>query len=300
MAFLDWLLHVLDDTAAPERLQPLYDVTGRSLGVEATIGELAGYAGSRPVRVGNGAARQVQLDVFGPVAELVALLAEREAPLSSAHWRLVAAMVEAVARRWQEPDHGIWEIRAARRHHVHSKTMCWLTVDRAMRISERMLDRQRRDWAALRDAIRDDVLSRGFHERVGAFTSAYGAEELDAAALHVGLSGLVDADDPRFAATVEAIERELRDGPTVYRYLHDDGLPGREGGFHICASWLVDAYLLLGRRDDAWSLFEEIAARVGGTGLLSEQLDPTTGRALGNHPQAYSHIGLIDNALALR
>jgi len=299
MQHLDWVLGVLDDCPSPERLAPVYTLTGEVLGPEAEIAELSGYRGSRPVRVGNMASSQVQLDVFGPIVELVALLVELDAPVSSQHWRLVEAMVSAVDRRWHEPDHGIWEIRRAPRHHVHSKVMCWLTVDRAITVARRFLDQERDDWKTLRDRIAADVIEHGFKPGLNSFTAAYDGTDLDAATLFVGLSGLLQPDDPRFAGTVEAVEKTLRMGPTVYRYRADDGLPGAEGGFHICASWLVDAYVLLGRVDEARELFDQIAALAGPTGLLSEQYGPRTGRALGNVPQAYSHIGIIENALRL-
>lgn len=299
MHFLDWVLGVIDsdECESPERLKPLYDVTGRQLGPEAEITELPGYRGSRPVRIGNAASRQVQLDVFGPIVDLVAELIEHDAPLSSQHWRLVEAMVQAVERRWQEADHGIWEIRRPPRHHVHSKVMCWLTVDRAIRIAERLLDRDHPQWRALRDAIAEEVLEKGFKKEVNAFTAAYDDIDLDAATLHVGLTGLLPPDDPRFSSTVEAIEQHLLCGQTVYRYRTDDGLPGFEGGFHICASWLVNSYILLGRHDDARELFDRICRLAGPTGMLSEQYGPRTRRALGNTPQAYSHLGIIDNAV---
>jgi trehalose 6-phosphate phosphatase len=299
MGFLDWMLGVIDRAISPERLMPLYTVTGHEVGAEAEIAELAGYACSRPVRVGNAARGQVQLDVFGPIAELVWQLLLAEAPLSSEHWRLVDATVRAVEARWHEPDHGIWEVRRPRRHHVHSKVMCWLTVDRGIRISERFLDRSRPQWEGLRDRIAADILSHGWSVQEESFTAAYGSDDLDAAALAVGLAGLVDCADPRFASTIRAVERGLRAGPTVYRYLCDDGLPGREGGFFLCASWLVEALHRSGRREDAEELFESMVELVGPEGLLPEEYDPVTGRLLGNHPQAYSHIGLIENALTL-
>jgi len=301
MHFLDWLLGVLVQRS-PERLQPLYTVTGDALGPEAEIGELAGYAGSRPVRVGNAAAQQVQLDVFGPIMELIALLAERDAPLSTDHWRLVDQIVQAVERRWREPDHGIWEIRRPPRHHVHSKVMCWLAVDRGVKIAARFLDRTHHDWIALRDLIEKDVLDNGFKPEVKAFTAAYDGTDIDAASLWIALSGLLSSGDPRFLGTVDAVERQLLEGPTVRRYRTertDDGLPGDEGGFHLCALWLVEAYELLGRHDDAMRLFGQVAALAGPTGLLSEQFNPRDGRALGNHPQAYSHLGLIEAAVRL-
>ena len=300
MGYLDWVLRVLDQRSDdPSRLHPLYLVTGRHLPPEADIAELPGYAGSRPVRVGNAAERQVQLDVFGPIVDLIALLGEAGAPLSSEHWRLVQAMVGAVEQRWHEPDHGIWEARRPPRHHVYSKTMCWVTVDRALQVAEEFVDDDHTAWHDLRDRIADDVLTRGWKDEVGSFTAAYDGTDLDASTLAVGLCGLLAPGDPRFEGTVAGVEEALRQGPTVYRYHHDDGLPGQEGGFHLMTSWLIDAYLLVGRTDDARALFGDLIDRVGATGLLSEEFDPTTGRALGNHPQAYSHLGLINNALNL-
>ena len=251
------------------------------------------------MRVGNAAERQVQLDVFGPIVDLVYALILQGAPLAAHHWRLVEAMVQAVERRWNEPDHGIWEIRLPPRHHVYSKIMCWLTVDRALSVADRFTDSQPAEWIELRDRIAADVLERGYNLEVGAFTAAYDGTDLDAAALAVGLTGLVPPDDERFVSTVEAVESELRGGPTVYRYLIDDGLPGNEGGFHLMTSWLIDAYLVVGRVAEARALFGELCKLVGPTRLLAEQYDPDTNRALGNHPQAYSHLGLINNALNL-
>ncbi len=299
VSLLDWVLRLVESIDHPERLRPLYLVTGGEVGSEAVLDELPGYRGSRPVRVGNAAASQVQLDVFGPIVDLMLTLARLGVPLSSEHARLSRALVSAVERRWREPDHGIWEIRAAPRHHVHSKTMCWLTLDRGAILAEEYFGDTTATWRALAEEIRAEVLERGFKPSRGAFTAAYDGEDLDAAALVVGLSGLVSAQDPRFVGTVEAIERELRDGPTVYRYRADDGLPGSEGGFHLLAAWLVEAYLAVGRNEDARGLFDELTTLAGPTGLYSEQYDPALGLALGNHPQAYSHLGLIDAALAL-
>ncbi|MHA6798126.1 trehalose-phosphatase [Bounagaea algeriensis] len=292
-AFLDWLHRVLEGLPGPERLHPLYSLQGTSLGPEAVIDSLPGYAGSRPVRVGNLADQQVQLDVFGPVVELIAHLAQTTGRLRERDWELATAMVRAVAERWQEPDHGIWEERDAPRHHVYSKVMCWVTVDRALRIAETYDREVDPSWPALRDEISQDVLKNGWHPDVQAFTTAYEGSDLDAASLHVGLSGLISPSDDRFRATVTAIEAELRSGSTVYRYRRDDGLPGDEGGFHLCAAWLIEAYLLTGRRTEAEELFQQIVDTTGPTGLLSEEYDPIAERSLGNHPQAYSHLGLI-------
>ncbi|MEZ6243612.1 MAG: trehalose-phosphatase [Phycisphaerales bacterium] len=299
MALLDWLLGVLEREPSPDRLAPLYTITGGHLGPEAEISELSGYAGSRPVRVGNAASRQLQLDVFGPVVELIHELVVWGAPLSAEHWRLVQAMVEAVRSRWREPDHGIWEIRAEKRHHVHSKVMCWQTAKLGAKIAEQFAGVERPEWATLRDEIAADVLEHGWHKGRGAFSGYYGGEDADAAVLQVGLCGLVAGDDPRLAATVQDVEKTLLGGGTVYRYRGDDGLPGSEGGFNLCTSWLIRCYLLVGRVEDARELFKKYTACAGKTGLIPEEFDPETGRGLGNHPQAYSHLGLIQCALAI-
>jgi trehalose-phosphatase len=297
---LAWTTRIIEGTAGhPERLHPLYTVDGLELGAEAVIETLPGYAGSRPVRIGNAANRQVQLDVFGPIADLIAALADLRGGMQPWQVQLMGDMVEAVSRRWHESDHGIWEARIPPRHHVYSKVMGWLTVDRALRAGERYGVRVDPEWPALRDKIAEDVLTRGWHEDVGAYTVAYDDPETDASSLWIGLSGLLPDDDPRFLATVLKIESDLRSGPTVYRYRWDDGLPGREGGFHLCTAWLVEAYLRTGRRADAEELFEQMLDCAGPTGLLPEQYDPLTERGLGNHPQAYSHLGLINCAVLL-
>jgi trehalose 6-phosphate phosphatase len=199
-----------------------------------------------------------------------------------------------VAARWQEPDHGIWELRTHKRHHVHTKVMCWHAVNRGMIVADQMLGRSKPEWAALRDRIAADVLAHGWSREAGAFTSAYGERTLDAATLQVGLTGLLPPDDARFTATVDAVARELRRGDTVFRYRYDDGLPGIEGGFNLCTAWLIESLALIGRREEARALLERYAALAGPTGLMAEQFDPDTGLALGNFPQAYSHLGLIN------
>jgi trehalose 6-phosphate phosphatase len=300
LRFLDWILHVVERSEAPERMAPLYTVSGDPLGSEAEISELRGYRASRPVRIGNAASAQVQLDVFGPVVELVAELLRRGASLSGEHWRVVQTMARAVETRWREPDHGIWEIRAARRHHTHSKVMCWLTADRAAWVSESLRGRPGDSMRALAEEIKADILANAWSERLNAFSGSYGADDPDAGALWVGLSGMLSADDPRFLATIDAVERDLREGPVVYRYDAPDGLPGREGGFNLCTTWLIEALAMAGQPDRARRLLEEYLKLQGPTGLLSEEFDPGEAVALGNHPQAYSHLGLIEAALALQ
>jgi trehalose 6-phosphate phosphatase len=292
-AFLSWVHRILATLQGPERLHPLYALDGGSPGPEAVIDTMPGYAGSRPVRIGNIADQQVQLDVFGPIVELIEAVASRRGHLEDGDWDLVGAMCQAVARRWHEPDHGIWEERQVPRHHVHSKVMCWVAVDRAMRIGEKYGRTADPAWPSLRDTIAADVLENGWNDEVGAFTAAYDGTDLDAASLHIGLSGLIDPADDRFQATVTAVEAGLRAGGTVHRYRRDDGLPGADSGFHLCTAWLIEAYLRSGRSVDAEDLFSQFVGTAGPTGLLSEGYDPIAERSLGNHPQAYSHLGLI-------
>ncbi|MEV0326636.1 trehalose-phosphatase [Micromonospora echinospora] len=299
-ALLRWVDGCVERTGGhPERLHPLYTVDGYELGAEAVIDTLPGYAGSRPVRVGNLANHQLQLDVFGPIADLIAGVADARGSVRETEWRVLENMVEAVRRRWHEPDHGIWEARLPPRHHIFSKVMCWMTVDRALHVVRRHGDGDRPEWVELRDRIGANVLEHGWHEGVEAYSVAYGDEDMDASSLWIGLSGLLPGDDPRFLSTVLKIEADLRSGPVVYRYHWDDGLPGREGGFHICTAWLIEAYLRTGRRTDAEELFTQMVDTAGPTGLLPEQYDPLAERGLGNHPQAYSHLGLIRCALLL-
>ena len=298
-AFLAWLHLVVADAAAPEQLHPLYTIYGKPLGSEAVIEGLPGYGGSRPVRVGNAAQSQVQLDVFGPVVDLIAtLVAARGRATENDLW-LTRACVAAVTARWQEPDHGIWEIRDQPVHHVHSKVMCWLAVKRGNEVLA-AADQSEPAWQELERAIAAEVLAKGWHEPLRAYVCAYDRRELDAAALHIGLSGLLPVGDSRLIATIEAVEAGLRDGPTVRRYTYDDGLPGAEGGMTICATWLVECYARAGMRTQAEELLRQVLDCAGGTGLLSEQWDPQQARGLGNHPQAYSHAGVIQAILALQ
>lgn len=297
MRFLDWLLGILENSESG-MLRPVYTLTGGYLGPEAEISEMAGYLGSRPVRVGNAAGQQIQLDVLGPIADLLALLAERGAALSSEHWRMLEKIVSAVDERWREPDHGIWEIRGPRQHYVHSKVMCWQTVDRMLRVA-RYLGKRRPAWEELRATIAADVLANGFKPECNSFCATYAGYEPDAAALSVGLSGLLPPDDLRVIGTLDHVEKHLCTDGMVYRYRYDDGLPGAEGGFLLCNAWLIESCVMCGRIGRARELFEKLCALAGPTGLFAEEWDPESRRSLGNFPQAYTHLGLINAALRL-
>jgi len=292
--FLEWLADRLAETDSPDRLRPLYPLVGDQFVPEAVIPTLAGYRGSRPVRVGNLAEHQLQLDTFGPVVDLVWRLSDHDASLvSPGHLDTVAAMVRAIATRWTEPDHGIWEDRRAPRRHVHSIAMCWMGVARAIDVFTRCGATVPDHWVGLADDIRKDLLDNGWNAGERAFTVAYGEPDIDAALLEVATCGILDPTDPRVIATVEAVEGALRDGATVRRIAHDDGLPGREGSFLVCTTWLVEALWAIGRRHDARELLRQFAAFAGQVGLFPEEVDARSGAGLGNFPQGYSHAGLI-------
>ncbi len=311
--FLSWLKDRFSEIPRPEMLRPLYPVEGDFSSPEAAITNLSGYRGSRPVRIGNAASHQIQHDMFGAVLDLMWQLTEAGGEATAAiiadeMWSLATTLAEAVSYIWSFPDHGIWEERQHPRHHVHSKVMCWVALDRAVRIGEvRRLKSGLPDpspeklasWTQLANDIKEDVMANGWDEEMGSFTVAYGDRHLDAAVLLMGLLGMVSPTDERYVATVNAVDRRLRLGPIVYRYRYDDGLPGFEGGFFICACWLVEALYQTQRKVEAEQLFAKILAVLGPTGLLAEQYDPTSQQHLGNYPQAYSHVGLINAALRL-
>ncbi|MBT8240228.1 MAG: trehalose-phosphatase, partial [Acidimicrobiia bacterium] len=295
--FIDWLKSVFDVRPETDRLAPIYLVTGRHLPPEAEITGLAGYGGSRPVRIGNAADMQVQLDLYGQILNVIDAMTVQNVELTVSDWRLVEDLVVSVAHRWSEPDHGIWENRSHPEHYVHSKVYCWFAVDRGIRISRHFCDRVPRTWKKLRDQIAADVLEKGWNEQRQTFTATYGGTELDVGALAVGLTGLLPPDDPRFVSTVEAVRRELLTDGTVYNSHSDDGLPGRRHGVHLATSMLIDSLFLVGRNDEASELLDRLAADAGTTGLFSAQIDPKDRHALGNLPMAASHAGFIMNAV---
>ena len=297
-SFLSWLHIVVATSPSPEHIRPLYSIRGTTLGPEGVIESLPGYAGSRPVRVGNAAQGQVQLDVFGPVVALIADLAHHRGRITQDDLWVTKVFMNAVRRRWQEPDNGIWEIRDEPKHHVHSRVMCWQTITSGIKVLE-LVGEDTSEWHILQQQIQQDILDSGWSNTRGSFVAAYDRDELDASALHVLLNGLLDQSDPRFISTVNAVEAGLRVGHTVLRYTYDDGLPGREGGMTICTSWLIECYVAAGLIDQAQELFDQVLACAGPTGLLAEQVDVGSERGMGNHPQAYSHLGIIRCALSL-
>jgi GH15 family glucan-1,4-alpha-glucosidase len=301
-AFLAWLLHA--SRLSRPRLPVLFTLDGRAGPPERELEGWPGYANSRPVRIGNGAASQHQLDGYGWVLDAAWLLTDAGHRLYGETWRTVAGFADQVAATWPEPDAGIWEKRADPAHHVHSKLMAWLALDRALRISAARGDRRRRRaqrWAHARDALADDIRTRGFDRGQRAYTAAYGSSDLDAAVLLLPVLEFAPASDARVVDTVDAIRTQLdAGGPLLYRYPPGtDGLEGGEAAFLPCSFWLVQALARTGRRDQAETLFHELLALGGPLGLYSEEMDPVSGECLGNYPQALTHAALVQSALAL-
>jgi len=300
-AFHGWLQRTV--AGSPDQLQALYGIGGERRMPEWEVDWLPGYEGALPVRVGNAAAGQFQLDVYG---EVIAAFhrGRHEGMATAAHGRSLARqLLEVLEQRWREPDEGIWEIRDQRRHFVHSKVMAWLAFDCGARDGVTDADAaQRAHWRALADEVHAQVLEQGVHAD-GHFVQSYGSERLDAATLLIPLVGFLPADDPRVAATADAIAQRLSIDGLVERYRADDdsgdGLPAGEGTFIACSFWLVENYALLGRAEQARALFERLLGLCNDVGLLAEEYDPRSGRMLGNVPQGYSHVALVHAALRL-
>jgi GH15 family glucan-1,4-alpha-glucosidase len=305
-AFTHWLRRL--SYSSGEDLQIMYGIRGERDLAEHELSHLSGYCGSRPVRIGNGAAHQKQLDVFGEVIDCIHLFRRQGGferygeALDGPMWEMMRGLVEHVCAHWHEPDSGIWEVRGEPRHFVYSKVMCWVALDRGIRAAQQLrLEADLPRWCFVRERIRADILARGYNTTLGAFTQAYGDTSLDAANLLLPLVGFISPDDPRMRSTVErTIEHLTNEHGFVYRYHSCDGVAGREGTFSICTFWLVDNLAMQGRVTEAHSLFERLLTYAGRLGLFSEEIDTHDNVALGNYPQAFTHIALINSALNLQ
>jgi len=299
----EWLLRAVAGSAA--QLQIMYGVRGERRIEEFELEWLGGYENSKPVRIGNAASKQFQLDVFGEIMDSAYRAHLAGIETSETEWRAQAALMKFLESKWEEPDEGIWEVRGPRQHFTHSKMMAWVAFDRAVKLVEECecaesghLER----WRKIRDEIHAQVCEQGYDSGKKAFTQFYGSKQLDASLLMMPLVGFLPATDERVRHTIEAIERELMQDGFVLRYLPEagiDGLPGSEGVFLLCSFWLADCLHLIGRKDDARELFERLLALRNDLGLLSEQYDPRTKRQLGNFPQAFSHVALVNTAQLL-
>jgi GH15 family glucan-1,4-alpha-glucosidase len=297
----DWLLRAV--AGDPAELRIMYGLDGRRRLPEETLDWLPGYEGSTPVRVGNAAADQLQLDVWGEVLDGLALTRSTIGAGEGDIWNLQCALLQHLASVWRDPDNGLWEMRGPRRHFTHSKVMAWVAVDRMITGVRRFgLPGPVRRWERLRAEIRRDVLENGYDAKRNTFVQSYGSHDLDASLLLIPRVGFLPGDDPRVVGTIEAIQRDLTDQGLVLRYRpedSDDGLPGTEGVFIACSFWLVDALIGAGRREEAEELFGKLLELRNDVGLLSEEYDPRARRQLGNMPQAYSHFALVRSAFHL-
>lgn len=299
--FIRWLSELTRRIGGARSVKPLYRITGEEDLAEIELAHLEGYRGSRPVRIGNGAASQLQLDIYGAAVQLAYLTQEVGGPVPADRWSVIRELVDTVVERWQEPDAGLWEIRSAPRHHTFSKFQCWLALDRAVQIGHGLGLRGPYDrWRATAEAIRSSILSHGYDHEVGAFVGAYGERDVDAALLQLPLRGFIPPSDPRVRSTVEVIRRELEvaDG-LLLRYRGADGLAGEEGAFLMCSFWLVELLARMGDLQEAVRLFERLRSLAGPLGLYAEEIDPRTGEHLGNFPQGFSHMALIAAATAI-
>ena len=302
-AWRNWLLRAV--AGAPADMQIVYDIRGNRRLPEIELPWLAGYEDATPVRLGNDAHGQFQLDVYGEVVDLLFTARAYGIESTENDWSLFSAIVAEVEKRWREPDRGLWEIRGEPQHFTHSKVMAWVAMDRAVRSAEEYnLRAPLARWRAVRDEIFADVCARSYDRDKASFVQAYGSQAIDASLLLLPIVGFLPIDDPRVAGTIAAVERELlRDG-FVYRYTEAatanvDGLPPGEGAFLACSFWLVDTYVLAGREAEGIALFERLIGLCNDVGLLSEEYDPAARRFVGNFPQAFSHVGLVNSALNL-
>lgn len=298
MDFFRWLERLCDGPC--DDLQIMYRLDGGRELPEEELGHLAGYRASKPVRLGNAAANQKQLDTYGHVLDAALLCWDRMRPIRPALWDVLRHLADQAASGWREPDQGIWELRGRPRHFVSSKLLCWVALDRAVKLANvARLGGEVASWRRERAAIRAAILEDGYDARTGAFTQVFGMPDLDASALLMPLVGFLPADDPRMRSTVDRIRERLTAHGLVYRYLNDDGLPGGEATFALCSFWLVDNLAMQGRLDEARALFERVVAFRNDVGLLSEEIDPVNRELLGNYPQGFTHLALIKSALTI-
>jgi GH15 family glucan-1,4-alpha-glucosidase len=297
-AWRNWLLRAA--AGDPSRLQTMYGAAGERRLPEQILDWLPGYEGSAPVRIGNAAVLQFQLDVYGEVIDALHVARGAGLELDPSAWELEKLILAFVETAWREPDEGIWEVRGPRRHFTHSKVLAWVAFDRSIKSAEQFgLDGPVDRWRQVRQEIHDDVCRNGFDTGLNTFTQYYGSTGVDASLLQIPLVGFLPVEDPRVAGTIQAIEQRLVRHGFVDRYVtHEavDGLPEGEGSFLACSFWLADAYTLQGRRAEATALFERLLGLANDVGMLAEQYEPTIGRQLGNVPQAFSHVSLINTA----
>jgi GH15 family glucan-1,4-alpha-glucosidase len=297
-AYAYWVLNATSLTVP--RVRTLYGVHGEDPRDEREVPGLRGYLDSLPVRQGNQAEDQLQLDNWGQLVDAVYTLAHRSGNMDRGTWRSVRAFVEFVRENWRQPDQGIWEIRSGRRHLVHSKIMCWVALDRGARLIRGFgLPGPAEEWEREAEEIRRTVLERGVDHERGSLVRAFGDTAMDASLLEAAVVRFLPGDDPLMVRTIDRIREELGHEDLVYRYRVEDGMPGQEGAFLPCSFWLVQALALAGKKDEAEELYDRVCERANDLGLFPEEIDPDTGRFLGNFPQGLTHIALVNAAATL-
>jgi len=303
-AWREWLLRAIAGT--PSQMQIMYGVRGERRLEEYELPWLSGYENSKPVRVGNAASKQFQLDVYGEIMGSMYRAHRAGIEINETEWRMQVALMKFLESNWDKPDEGIWEVRGSRQHFTHSKMMAWVAFDRAVKLVKEcncVADEHLERWEKIRDRIHAEVCERGYNREKKAFTQSYGSDAMDASILMMPLTGFLPATDERVRNTVAAVQRELMVDGFVIRYRPQekkvDGLPGREGVFLPCSFWLVDCLHLMGKTDEARELFERLLALRNDLGLLAEEYDPRAKRQLGNFPQAFTHVALVNTALGL-
>lgn len=299
---LQWFMRICTENLNPKNIQVMYGLNGETELTEIELNHLEGYKNSKPVRIGNGAAKQLQLDIYGELVNVFYETSRFGMDITDREWKLLTRVVDHVCNIWKEKDAGIWEVRGGYQHFVHSKIMCWVAIDRGLKIADKQCkDCPRDKWEKTREEIRNEILEKGFNKKLNAFTQCYGSTNLDATALLIPLYKFLPFDDPKIQGTIKAVLENLttKNG-LVYRYQTDktdDGLWGHEGTFLICSFWLIDVLAYSGKIEEAKEILLKIIDYASPTGLLAEEIDEETGEQLGNYPQAYSHIGLINSAL---
>lgn len=298
---LEWFMQICTDNIDPKKIAVMYGMHGETDLREKKLKHLSGYRNSKPVRIGNGAAKQNQHDIYGELVNVFYETSRFGIDISERDWKLLIKLVNHVCNIWNTKDAGIWEVRSSPKHFVHSKLMCWVALDRAITIADKQKkDCPRKKWEQIREQIKDEIIKKGFNDKLNSFVQSYGSDIIDATSLLIPIYGFLPFNDPRVQGTLNAVLQKLTTKKgLVYRHEHrvDDGLKGKMGPFLLCSFWLVDVLAYSGRHDEAKRILLQVLDYASPTGLLSEMVDPKTGDLLGNYPQAYSHIGLINSTL---
>jgi GH15 family glucan-1,4-alpha-glucosidase len=299
--FRNWLMRVFEEGGDPSEIMPMYPLHAGEDLEERVLDHLSGYEGSRPVRVGNAAAKQKQLDIFGEIMNAMYDTSRHGEDISEERWPVFRKIIDYVRSAWNTADSGIWEMRGEPRHYVYSKLMCWVALDRGIKIAEaKAFDAPMKDWEETRKKIKQAIIERGFNKKLDSFVQSFDSEIIDATGLLIASMGLLQHNDPMVLGTIDAVMKKLTtEKGLVCRYEGDDGLRAGEGYFFLCSFWLIKALALSERTEEAEKIFSNVIRYISPLGLLSEEVDPESGRLIGNFPQAFSHVGVINSALYL-